>query len=351
MKHENIFYFKTIYQIGGVESFFYYMAKKYRKKDITIVYSQADAKQVARLKQHVRVIRHNKGDKIECRRAFFNYNLDIIDDVIADEYCQIIHANYKAMKINPKLNERIDKYIAVSEHVAKTFKELTGAECEVEYNPYYKDEQKKVLHLVSATRLSEEKGRWRMEKLANELDKHGIPFVWLVFTTDKRPFNHPSVVKMKPRPSVLEYVADADFLVQLSDTEGFCYSVEEALSYNTPVIVTDMDVIHELGVKDRENGFVLPFNMKEIPIAEIYDGLPEFQYKPLEDGWSKRLGRKQSTYLKELEENVLVKPIRNYTDTQLNRYISKNEPPFLVSKARAAELINANVCEMEGGNK
>jgi glycosyltransferase involved in cell wall biosynthesis len=43
---------------------------------------------------------------------------------------------------------------------------------------------------------------------------------------------------MTPRLDIRDYIADADYLVQLSDTEAWSYSVLESLSLGTPVITT-----------------------------------------------------------------------------------------------------------------
>ena len=42
---------------------------------------------------------------------------------------------------------------------------------------------KKILHLVSATRLSFEKGGQRMEKLVTLLQKYDIPFIYAIYIT------------------------------------------------------------------------------------------------------------------------------------------------------------------------
>ena len=61
-------------------------------------------------------------------------------------------------------------------------------------------------------------------------------------------------------PNPLPYINDADYFVLLSDSEAMPYSVLEALSLNTKVIVTPLEAFFELGVKDGENGIVIPFD-------------------------------------------------------------------------------------------
>ena len=44
----NLYYFHSILEIGGIETFFYYLAKKYKDWDLTIVYKEGNAKQLER---------------------------------------------------------------------------------------------------------------------------------------------------------------------------------------------------------------------------------------------------------------------------------------------------------------
>ena len=189
MEVKNLFYFHTINSIGGIESFFWYMAQKYKDWDIMVVYQEGDEEQLRRLRQYVRVVKWS-GQRIRCKKAFFNFNLDIIDYVDAEEYIQIAHGDYKSMGVRPNLNARIDKYLGVSKQVCKTYEEVTGFKTELAYNPIILRKPNKILHLISATRLTREKGVERIVKLANELEKQGILFDWVIFTDAKTPLTN-----------------------------------------------------------------------------------------------------------------------------------------------------------------
>ena len=176
---DNLFYFSNINKIGGVETFFYNLSRLHG--NLTVLYNTGDPGQVKRLSELVQVLKFN-GDRIKCKRAFFNYNCDIFDFIDAEERYQIIHADYKEQNLKP--DARIKNYIAVSKVAAEHFKEATGKTAEVIYNPVYIDKPKRVLRLVSATRLTPEKGAERMKRAADILNKKGIPFVWQVFTNN-----------------------------------------------------------------------------------------------------------------------------------------------------------------------
>ena len=145
--------------------------------------------------------------------------MQILDDVRAEEIIQIIHADYKAQGLEPNTHPRITRYIAVSEQAKKSFEELTGLNVGLAYNPYKKEPTHRVLRLISATRLTPEKGRERIEKLAKILDDNGLLYSWEIYSNTKE-FANPNVIVRKPRLDVTDFMATADFLVQLSDSEA-----------------------------------------------------------------------------------------------------------------------------------
>ena len=77
----------------------------------------------------------------------------------AEEVIQIIHADYEAQNLKPNLDERIIEHYGVSKAVADSYKRISGVDVKVCYNPLTLDKPKRVLHLISATRLTKEKGK------------------------------------------------------------------------------------------------------------------------------------------------------------------------------------------------
>ena len=63
---KNVFYMHKISSIGGVESFFYYLAQLY---DIEVYYTEGDIEQIKRLSQYCKVRKYTK--PIKCDRFFF----------------------------------------------------------------------------------------------------------------------------------------------------------------------------------------------------------------------------------------------------------------------------------------
>ena len=307
---ENLLYFAYINSVGGVETFFNNVAEKYGDRDIMVVYRNANDKQLERLREKVRTVKFT-GQKFFCRRAFFNYNADIIHNVDAEEYIQIIHADYEAQHMVPMCPDQINRYVAVSQRAADGFYAMTGIRPEVFYPPVVTREPRRILHLVSATRLTTEKGGWRIHRLARMLQDAGYPFEWQVFT-DSGGADSDGLTIRKPTLDIADYIADADWLVQLSDTEAFCFSVAEALTLGTPVIVTDLPVYKELKLT-KNNSIRLDLDMQDVPLEKIYEGLPRVKgYKPPADRWGDILLSGKSRY----NEPHEVEALREFTDLE-----------------------------------
>ena len=128
------------------------------------------------------------------------------------------------------------------------------------WNPFKIDEKMIQPHLMlcSAHRTAKVKKPERVEKMAKMLDELGIPYTWNLFTDVNENTNKGGLVIRSRVSNPLPYINDADYFVLLSESEAMPYSVLEALSLNTKVIVTPLEAFFELGVKDGENGIVIP---------------------------------------------------------------------------------------------
>ena len=317
---KNVFYFKDINSIGGVESFFYYLSCLY--KNIVVYYREGDPKQISRLAKNIEVNRYKDGEIIKCDRFFCCYNPDIVNNVEANEYIHLIHCDYKQVSFSPIMHPKFTKYIGVSQLVCDSFKELTGVEAECIYNPVafeipkvekYNDDK---LHLVSATRLTREKGLHKMQRLADLLKLANIDYEWIVYTNRQREFIGKNVEYRNPKLDIYEEMAKADYLVQLSDHEAFCYSAVEALTCGTKVIVTDLPVYKELGINES-NAIFYNDNLDVTQLKK-----EKVEYTPPKSNWDKYLDN-NSNY--DGNKLIKVKAKVSYTDTYLGEKIKMND--------------------------
>lgn len=158
-----------------------------------------------------------------------------------------------------------------------------------------------------------------MLKLAQELKKANIKFRWTIFTDlnlyGKKPFDLEEVVYMKPSHDFMDYIVEADYGVQLSDTEGYSYFINECLQYGTPAICTNFPSAYE-SVEDGKNGYILDMDLKNLDIDKIVNNIPkDFKYeeKGKEEDWIKLLNKKIERKNKEMYK-IIAK--QNYKDTR-----------------------------------
>lgn len=347
--YQNVFYQLHINRIGGIETFLYELARlSYEnKRDLTIVYRSGDPVQIARIRKYCRIMSLAEIEKpIKCHKAFFNYAVDAIDDFEADEYIQLIHADFKSdilqgwIHRNPQSTKITARY-AVSTNNKKSFEEVTGFNIkDVLYNPIKVDEEPRIMTLVSAQRMSTEKGVSRIRKLVELLDEARIPYIWHIFADNPVNMGSENVMFHKATLDVRKWLKYADYTVLLSDTEGFPYTIYESLCLGTPIIVTPLLMLDELGANEN-NSIVLDFDMLNVDVEEIYNkaGKLKFKYEPKKTEWLSLITGK-STYTP--PALITVQVMQKYNDTILNRIVSKGEV-LEVTKDRAKVLVNANV--------
>jgi len=358
-----IIYQSNIIEIGGVESFTYNLTKALSDYyEVLLLYKNCHPNQLYRLMQEVECEEYDPKKEYECDVCILASSWGGYPDTVkAKEYIQMIHANYKeankTFKYIYKPFEKTTKHIAVSKIARDVFKEMYGYECELMYNILDEiKETKPILKLVSATRLSAEKGYNRMLKLIEELKKRNIKFRWTIFTNKDtykiNPLDIEEVMFMKPRYDLWDYIKEADYVVQLSDTEGYSYTINESLQYGTPTLTTAFDSIYE-SVEDGISGYILPFELFETGTKEEWDKyldkivnhIPkDFEYIPKckTEDWLELLGNADSKY-KEIKEErkskmKKIKALQNYTDTVLKKEIKEGDE-YIVDNERAEAIV------------
>ena len=354
--YSNIFYFRKINAIGGTEQFLYEIAKKYNKNDITVIYDEGNPKQIKRLSQLVRCIKRKPGVIYKCKKAFLNFNIEILNQLESTEnyYAFVFHANFEELEgyeppiQNPKLNH----FIAVSKFAAEKgneWLEKAGREerCEVCYNPLQLEKPKKVVRLLSACRLDDKvKGGERTQRLLDALDRyaeeHDRQYIWTIFTNIKRVISayeqydmkdlikSKNVVLLEPRIDIRSYIADSDIILQLSnDMETYCYTINEALGYGKTIVTTPLSILKELPITDNEH-IVLNWDCSNVDevAKEIFEKkVKPFTYEPPEDTWDNLLVKSKSTYK---NNNIKVQCIvqsdtHKYYDDELKRDVYNGE--------------------------
>ncbi len=293
-----IIYISNYNLIGGVEKFVENFCKRMSKHyDVTLLFDMnVNINQLIEISKYVTVQKLIKSEKYKCD-VFINstsWGLEPFDYVIADKYIQVIHADYRHVIQNwnfkYKKHRKTTHHVAVGEIVKEAFEQVTPYKIDaIIYNLLdntFKPKPKlknSVLTLITASRLSGEKGFDRMKILAEVLQNKKIPYLWNVYGDISTDYQKQIVAKFKHLPSVkfhgikvnpYEEINQADYLVQLSDTEGFCYSIYEALQFKTPCLITPFPSGNEQ-ITNGKNGYILPFDMKNIDIDLIVNNIPK----------------------------------------------------------------------------
>lgn len=337
--YSNVFYFKNINSIGGVESVFYYLSLLY--KDFTVIYRQGDAEQIKRLAQNVEVIKYtDKMGTIKCKRFFCNYGLDI--PVEAEEKYHIIHCDYKQVKFKPIIYDDF-KYIAVSKLAKQSFEDLTGKKAEIIYNPVVVKKQNVSkyndgkIHILVASRLTPEKGGENIIKLGKLSDDIIID----LYSNRKLFPLMPNIIQHGSKLDLTKEMQKSDFVAQLSKHEAFGLTVAESLSLGTPVIVTDIPAFKEIGCKHGENAIICDYDMHNLDINMLKKGLPKFEYTPPKSNWGKYL-KKTSNYNK--NELIEVRTLKRLWDLDEDKHYSFNKI-IKMKKWRVSELESKGIVE------
>ena len=301
--------------------------------DITVLYCSGDPERLKKMQRLVKMEKYEQGKEYVCDIFIRNSVWGLVPkNIKAKRMIEMRHANYKYLIEKNLLYQQytsmgIKEIVGCGEFVSKMSHEALGDNPTTIKNILLpKKETNKVLHLISCTRLDPAKGWDRMVRMMDMMKRAGIKFEWNVFTNSTfYKCNYEEVHFWKQRYDIWDYLADADYTVLLSDSEGLPYTVQESLQYKVPCIVTDVGGCTEL-IKDGVNGYVVPLDMnfdinkiKKIPKCEEYDN------HSLED-WLKYLGYngkidKESIINKKEEEiamNAKVRAIINFFDIPEN---------------------------------
>ena len=329
---------KDIPMVSGISTFVYNFCQVMKKHyDILVLYDTASSEQVERLRK---IVRARKTDKeILCDTL-------ITVSVLGGDPGNVTYKKKIQMCHTCKSK---DYTVPEGDHVvyaSKAAAHFFGQEEKVIPNLLARQDAIPALILVSATRLSSEKGWSRMVELGRELKRNRIPFIWYIFSDEKSNAPVEGMIKLSPKLNILPYIKAADYLVQLSDQEAFCYSMVEALSMGIPVITTPMEVLEEIGIEDGVNAYVVPYDMKGISVARINQARLKGTFKYKYDNnvkikaWRDLIGRKlQPEGEYDPEKKVRVKVTKEYDDVDLHKRLRPGD--IAQMPIRRADIVEA----------
>lgn len=321
IKTQVVIYRESINEIGGVETFIYSFCKQMSKYyDIMVVYDSIGNNQLARLVEICPVIKNNGDTPIICDTLIVTGIGDrITRNISYKKSIQMAHCIKQAP--DWVLPQNRDVIVNVSQASKDSF----GDEAKdgiVIHNLTDGIKAYKALLLVSALRVGARDKQGNDErciKFCQMLNKAGIKYIWLYFG-DRQMINEPeNMFYCGLRLDIKPYIAKADYLVQLSGSEAFSYSLLEALELNTPVLVTPLDQNKDMGIVDGENGYIVPFEVDGFDVKKILK-IPKFKYThdnaSIIQQWRDLLGDTKPTGKYKPKTEVRVEVIMEYRDLQ-----------------------------------
>jgi glycosyltransferase involved in cell wall biosynthesis len=301
-----ILYHSCFDHFGGVETFCIAFCKRLSKYyDITFISNNLRHPNIWKIAEHCNVTTLNTEIEYKADILIFATAWGVMpNNIHAPKVIQMIHADYEAYikgwNFTYKRHPQTTHHVCVGKNVGKKFTKVTGYKCDkVIYNllpdlTQHPKQENEILTLITATRFSKEKGVERMLKLSQLIP---IPYKWLMYgliTSDyakNLAKQFPTEVEFKGYSNnVLPEIAKADYLVQLSDTEGMPYALLESLSQLTPVISTDYPAAKEL-ITDGVNGYIL--DMQIANYKKIFDNkikISTFEELSNENDWKRFIG-------------------------------------------------------------
>lgn len=315
MKKSLGIYISNYNLIGGVERFVENFCKRMSKHyKITLLFDWVENNDLLfEISDFVDVIKiyHSKQYEFSYFVNSTAWGYSPYENINAEKIIQVCHADFRHVIANWDFkyvkHKKTTHHVCVGEIVKLAFEEVTPYKCDaviynlldntIKHEPKQKND---ILHLVTCSRLSGEKGFKRMLQLAQQLDSKKIQYIWNIYGNTKHNFakqifasfkNNPDVVFKGVTRESFKEINKADYLVQLSDTEGFAYSVYEAMQVKTPCIITPFASGKEQ-IQHGINGYIVPFEMNDIDFETILKReliVPEFEELGKEEDWIRLL--------------------------------------------------------------
>lgn len=278
--------------IGGIETALETLVRTFKDEDITVlVNARADGaqEQIKRLERYCKVVFDNDYQTV--------YEADVallftpimqsvpLDNIKARKIYQFVHSDIKGLMRHPqwqsftwKPDARISKVIAVSETAQKGLKEALGVDSVIVPNIFAPRDLPTTFLFIS--RATMEKGLDKALELAKRFDEAGKDYVLLIASlVDPYGSYWPAIDDNKRiiylNASIYNpiFYRCADYVIQMSTSESYCYTIREAMANGCAVIGSKIPEIEKV-VKDGVNGYLLNDDLSNLDVDKIFDKIP-----------------------------------------------------------------------------
>lgn len=281
-----------LYHIGGIETFLFNFLKHYKDRNITLVVTSAEIEPLLRFAPYCNIVVDQLGKRYKCDVCILgSWNSQgFINKCSAKKIYQMIHADWSDIikysewtNLTYRKHSKVDNIICVSETAQKGLKKVFNYDSEVIYNILEDDiDDSGTMMFITLSRATVEKGIDRIIDMAYKFKKAGKSFVWFLgcsleqATPEVRRTltSMPEFIILPPKADNKKLISHCDYLVQLSDTESFCYSAFEALQRGVPVILTRFPEAYNI-VEQGKNGYLVEMDLSDLDIDKIFNHKPK----------------------------------------------------------------------------
>ena len=278
--------------IGGIETACDHLARTFKDEDITFVVnalSDGAMDLVERLREYHEVILDLDQDMTHEADVILFFTPIMIETDIskykARKMYQVVHSDIGGLMQYQRWQDfkwapdpRIDKVLAVSDTVQKGIKEKLGIDSVVVPNIFNPRPDRRVFLFMS--RATSEKGLDKVLKMADKFDEAKKDYT-LIISSRVDPYgplwptiqNNPRMMYVDSSMYNDVLYRCADYLVQLSGIESYCYTIREALAHKVAVIGSKIPEIQKV-IKDGVNGYLLDDDLGNLDIEKIFNEVP-----------------------------------------------------------------------------
>lgn len=308
-------YYNEYFSTGGIEKQIAKLSKKLKDigHDVTVIFKseKSDINRLLDISKNATVVNYNYQKDRHYDIAIYE-GIHNLEDVSADKKILVLNGNLVDAKEKYDVNIDFDLYIAVSDDCAEQFNKVTGKtaivipnlidiEENIELSKEPIDIEKGDIIFVTVSRIDNIKGFDNMEIMIKELEARKINYKWYIVgngflynslenSLKKSWEKYKDVIFVGEKFNPMPYIANADYLVQLSKFESQCISMFDALTLSVPVIVTNWKTATE--VVNDTNGIIFKNDMSDFDIDKILNSkfkFEKYEYPDYFELWKEQL--------------------------------------------------------------
>ena len=285
-------YISLLARIGGIETAIKNMAKAFQDRNLVFIVKQYDDEEsLFDLGKNHKVILDSPENRYQ-GGVLLIMNFDgaafIGDRAKVKKAYEFCHCDWNGLK---EINCRLSlskypgaKYISVSETSKKGLKDVWGEDSTIVPNILMPFDISKPTTFLFMSRATEEKGVDVLLDMLKRFDEKGKDYVVFLCSQiyqakpeiQRRITANDKIVLVPASRHARKLLLASDYLVQLSQSESYCYAVREALTAGVPCIVSDIPELKKT-IKNGKNGYVVKRDLSNLDVDKIFDNIPKLE--------------------------------------------------------------------------